>query len=103
MNAGEEPEKDKGMGATEEAGKVASSVVDALKANPSCLAALAVVALFGVLQYFDSRDQSSRMMERTKQVADLLEKCLDRNKNSSIDFGPVAADWWMPDKKGTKP
>jgi len=64
----------------EEAGKVANNVVDRLGSNPSCLAALAVVALFGVLNYFESERQNNRMMERTKEVGELLNKCLESNK-----------------------
>lgn len=63
----------------EQVGKVAGSVVDGLKANPSCLAALAVVALFGVLSYFENAQQNERMLERTKEVSELLNKCLDAN------------------------
>jgi len=65
------------MSIPEQAGKVATSVVDALKTNPSCLAALAVVALYGVLQYFESENQNRRMMDRTKEVGQLLATCLD--------------------------
>ena len=60
----------------EQAGKVANNVVDGLKANPSCLAALAVVALFGVLNYFESERQNARMLERTQEVGGLLKQCL---------------------------
>jgi hypothetical protein len=61
----------------EEVGKVAGSVVDKLGSNPSCLAALAVVALFGVLNYFESERQNTRMMARTQEVGALLKECLD--------------------------
>jgi hypothetical protein len=60
----------------EQAGKVANNVIDGLKANPSCLAALAVVALFGVLNYFEAERQNTRMMERTHEVGELLKSCL---------------------------
>ena len=65
------------MSIPEQAGKVATSVVDGLKTNPSCLAALAVVALYGVLQYFESENQNRRMMDRTQEVGQLLKECLD--------------------------
>jgi hypothetical protein len=65
------------MSIPEQAGKVATSVIDGLKSNPSCLAALAVVALYGVLQYFESENQNRRMMDRTKEVGELLQTCLD--------------------------
>lgn len=67
------------MGAAEEAGKVATSVVDGLKTNPSCLAALAVVALYGVLQYFEADHHNQRIIERTKEIGELLQQCLADN------------------------
>jgi hypothetical protein len=64
------------MSIPEQAGKVATSAIDAMKTNPSCLAALLVVALFGILNYFESERQNTRMMERTKEVGELLNSCL---------------------------
>jgi hypothetical protein len=61
----------------EQVGKVAGNVVDGLKTNPSCLAALAVVALYGILSYFESENQNRRMMDRTHEVGELLKACLD--------------------------
>jgi len=60
----------------EQVGKVAGGVVDGLKANPSCLAALAIVALFAVLQYFDDTHQNQRMQQRAEVTAKLLEECI---------------------------
>jgi hypothetical protein len=59
----------------EQAGKVATSTIDALKANPSCLAAIVVMAMMSVLQYFEAERQGARMMERTKDVMQLLNRC----------------------------
>jgi hypothetical protein len=67
------------VGAVEEGSKVAGAVVDKLGANPSCLAALAVVALFGVLNYFEAERQNSRILQRTADVNALLKECLDTN------------------------
>jgi hypothetical protein len=64
------------MSIPEQTGKVATSLIDGLKSNPSCLAALAVVALFAVIQYFDNRQQNERMLMRTTEVGKLLDKCL---------------------------
>jgi hypothetical protein len=61
----------------EQAGKVATSAIDAMKANPSCLAALLVVALFGVLQYFEDVRQNERMEQRVVEVSKLLNSCFD--------------------------
>lgn len=69
------------MGAIEEGGKVAASVVEGLKTNPSCLAALAVVGLFGILSYFENTQQNERMMKRSEEVSELLNKCLDANRD----------------------
>jgi hypothetical protein len=64
------------MSIPEQASNIAGKTVDALKANPSCLAALAVVALYGVLEYFESENQNQRMMDRTKEIGSLLERCI---------------------------
>jgi hypothetical protein len=64
------------MGAVEEGGKVAGAVVEKLGANPSCLAALAVVALFGLLNYFEDSRQNDRMMARAEDVNNLLRQCI---------------------------
>jgi hypothetical protein len=64
----------------EEAGKVAVSAVEALKSNPSCLAALLVVALFAILSYFEDSRQSERMELRVAEVAKLLNACFDVTK-----------------------
>lgn len=65
------------MSIPEQAGKVATSVIDGLKTNPSCLAALAVVALFAVLQYFENEHQNDRIMQRTQELGSLLNRCID--------------------------
>lgn len=73
------------MSIPEQAGSVAGKVVEGLKTNPSCLAALAIVALYGILQYFESENQNQRMMDRTKEVGELLRQCLiDRETTRSI-------------------
>jgi hypothetical protein len=69
------------MGAIEEGGKVATSVIEGLKTNPSCLAALAVVALFGLLNFFEDSRQNDRMMARAADVNNLLKECLDSNRD----------------------
>jgi hypothetical protein len=76
------------MSIPEQTGKVATSLIEGLKQNPSCLAALAVVSLFAVIQYFDSREQNERMLLRTTEVSKLLDRCLSAN---------------MPSGKGDRP
>jgi hypothetical protein len=82
----------------EQAGNIAGKTIDALKSNPSCLAALAVVALYGLLQYFESENQNQRMMDRTKEIAGLLDRCLvDKQSTQSIIRPPMSTP------KGDKP
>lgn len=88
------------MGAVEEGGKVASSVVEGLKTNPSCLAALAVVTVFGVLQYFESENQNARIIDRTKEIGTLLERCIPQQKTGAqsdvLGIFPLAAKGDQP-------
>lgn len=70
------------MSIPEQTGKVATSLIEGLKTNPSCLAALAIVALFAILQYFDNRQESERIMLRTQEVTKLLDRCLTNDDNN---------------------
>jgi hypothetical protein len=72
------------MSIPEQTGKVATSLIEGLKTNPSCLAALAIVALFAILQYFDNRQENDRIMLRTQEVTKLLDKCMTNNEKSSL-------------------
>jgi hypothetical protein len=56
----------------EEAGKVATSAIDAMKANPSCLAALIVVGIFAALSFFGNQRDAER---KTKTIDILLNRC----------------------------
>ena len=60
------------MGVTEEGGKVAAGVVDALKANPSCLLALLFALILAGLVYLSFRDFQETTAERTRV---LIERC----------------------------
>jgi hypothetical protein len=68
------------MSLPEQAGKVATNAIDAMKTNPSCLAALMVVALFAVLNYFEDERQTERMEQRVDVVQDLLNRCFPTGK-----------------------
>jgi hypothetical protein len=59
----------------EQAGKVATAAIEGMKSNPSCLAALLVVALFGLLNYFEQERQTERMEQRVAEVSKLLNLC----------------------------
>lgn len=59
-----------------EVGKVAGSAIEAMRTNPSCLAALLVVAMFAALMYFDSRAQSRSDDIRISALQKILETCV---------------------------
>lgn len=59
-------------GPVEEAGKVATSAVEALKTNPSCLAAIMLAALFAGLTFYALQRDADR---RAKTTDILLERC----------------------------
>jgi hypothetical protein len=63
------------MSIPEQAGKVATSVVDGLKTNPSCLAAIAVLAIFTTMQYFADERADARQTRRFDAVVNLLNRC----------------------------
>jgi hypothetical protein len=73
------------MSIPENASKVATSAIDAMKTNPSCLAALLVVALFAVLQYFEDSRQSERMEQRVVEVGKLLNMCFQSLESGKRD------------------
>jgi hypothetical protein len=63
------------MGAPEEAGKVATSAIEALKAAPSCLAALLLCAMFIALSYFNNQREAER---KAKTLDIVMERCFPR-------------------------
>jgi hypothetical protein len=63
------------MSIPQEAGKVATSVVDGLKQNPSCLAALAVLTIIAVLHYFSAEREAARQSRRFDAVVAMLNRC----------------------------
>jgi hypothetical protein len=63
------------MGVVEEGGKVAGSVIEGLKSNPSCLAALAVLAIIAVLHYFSAEREAMRQARRFDAVVSMLNRC----------------------------
>lgn len=56
----------------EQAGKVATSTIDALKGNPACLAAILLAAIMAVLTYFALQAETQRQHERALAM---LERC----------------------------
>lgn len=54
----------------EEAGKVATSAIDALKGSPSCLAAILFAVIMAILTYFALRDEQTKMHERQMLMID---------------------------------
>lgn len=64
MQPDEQPRKSGVTGVGAAGVQVAGSVVDALKGNPACLAAIVLSALFAVLLYFHLDGQEKRQHER---------------------------------------
>jgi hypothetical protein len=62
------------MSVQEEAGKVATSAIDALKGSPTCLAAILLAALFSVLTFFAYQRDADR---RSAAVNLLINRCFD--------------------------
>jgi hypothetical protein len=71
------------MGAIEEGGKVATSMVEALKSQPLALALVIVNVLFLMAGVYFLHDLKSSVQARNvrhdEQFSTLLEKCLVRN------------------------
>jgi len=59
----------------EQAGKVATSAIDAMKSSPSCLAALLIVAIFATLQFVEDSRQNERMERRIDAVQHIMDRC----------------------------
>jgi len=63
------------MSIPEQAGRIANNVVDGLKQNPSCLAALAVLTIIAVLHYFSAEREAMRQARRFDAVVAMLNRC----------------------------
>lgn len=58
------------------------AITDALKASPTCLAALVIVGLFAVVSYF-REERISRIQEaRLAAMAQVLERCIPTPEES---------------------
>ena len=60
----------------EQAGKVATGAIDALKTNPSCLAAILLAALFAILVYIGSQREGERAQRRLEITMEMLQSCV---------------------------
>lgn len=65
------------MSVPEQAGKVASSAVDALRGNPLCLAVVVLMIVLSIIAYF--RD-SAAQTQKTQIVTTLIERCMEPAK-----------------------
>lgn len=65
------------MSVPEQVGKVASGTVDALKTNPSCLAAIILAALFAILTYIAMQREAERYNARVETMMSLINRCMD--------------------------
>ena len=63
------------MTVPEQVGGVAKSAIDAMRTNPSCLAALLVVGMFVVGQWFEAERQEKRWETRMQAVVNLMNRC----------------------------
>jgi hypothetical protein len=63
------------MSIPQEAGKVATSAIDALKGNPSCLAAIVLTGVFALLVFAALQLNEHRNHERMMAVSQLLQAC----------------------------
>ena len=64
------------MTVPEQVGKVATGAIDALKTNPSCLAAILLAALFAVLVYVGSQREGERAQRRLEVTMEMLQSCI---------------------------
>jgi hypothetical protein len=64
------------MNATEEAGKVASGTVDALKSQPLALALVIVNVLYLIAFGYVAHDVANRMQARNERFDKILDQCL---------------------------
>lgn len=65
------------MTVPEQAGKVATSGIDALKGNPLCLAVVALTLVLSLINYF--RDVASQA-DKAQIVTTLIERCMEPSK-----------------------
>jgi hypothetical protein len=65
------------MSLPEEAAKVATSAVDALKTNPLCLAVVLLTIVLAILSFYRERHSQE---ERSRIVTELVERCMEPSK-----------------------
>jgi len=71
---------------SDDAGKVATTTVEALKGSPSCLAAILFACIMALLTYFALRDEETQMHQRQML---LIEKCV---YTPSPDYHPPRSE-----------
>ena len=60
-----------------------NAIIEALRASPTCLAALVIVGLFAVVSYF-REERISRIQEaRLAAMAQVLERCIVNSNQES--------------------
>jgi len=65
------------MSNAEQAGKVASGAIDALRGNPLCLAVVLLMIVLSGIAYFRDRAAQS---EKAQIVSTLIERCMGPSK-----------------------
>lgn len=66
------------MSIPEQASKVATSAIEGLKTNPSCLAAILLAALFAILVYIGGQREGERAQRRLEVTMEMLNTCVVR-------------------------
>lgn len=61
----------------EEAGKVATTAIDALRQNPLCLAVVVLTIVLSIIAYYR---ESSTVHDRTQVITTLIERCMEPSK-----------------------
>ena len=74
------------MSVTEQAGKVASSVVDAMKSQPLALALILINVLYLGIMFWVWHETSSR---RSELVTNVLKSCLDLEDKRGFTWSPA--------------
>lgn len=65
----------------EQTGKTITSIADALKGNPSCLAAICLAGIFAVLTYMSLTNERAEMHERAVKM---IERCFPINRPERV-------------------
>lgn len=60
-------------------GEAVRSTADAMRGNPSCLAAIILAGLFAVLTYFALQREAERSEQRIEATLEIIKRCYPDN------------------------